>query len=56
MPNLSARQPAGWDEEEDGPWDAGYVDGEDGAGTTGGFFRQLSLTLTLALALALALP
>ena len=29
-PNLSARQPAGWEEEEDGPWDAGYVDGEDG--------------------------
>ena len=25
VPNLSAVRPAGWDEEEDGPWDPGYI-------------------------------
>ena len=41
VPDLTARPPPDWDEDEDGPFDAGFVDGVDGA-TVGGFFRQLS--------------
>ena len=41
VPNVDARPPPGWDEDEDGEFDAGYIDGVDGAGI-GGFFRQLS--------------
>ena len=41
VPDLNARPPPGWDEDEDGAFDAGFVDGIDGA-TVGGFFQQLS--------------
>ena len=40
VPDEYATLPAGWDEDEDGPWEAGLVDGPDGGG---GFFRQMSI-------------
>lgn len=39
VPDPSARAPIGWDEDEDGAWEAGLIDGGDGGG---GFFRQMS--------------
>mmetsp|Transcript_2159 Transcript_2159/g.6173 ORF Transcript_2159/g.6173 Transcript_2159/m.6173 type:complete len:440 (-) Transcript_2159:33-1352(-) len=41
VPDVDATPPPGWDEEEDGLFDAGFVDGVDGA-SVGGFFRQMS--------------
>lgn len=41
VPDVDARPPPGWDEDEDGAFDAGFIDGVDGA-SIGGFFRQLS--------------
>ena len=41
VPDVDATPPPGWDEEEDGLFNAGFVDGVDGA-SVGGFFRQMS--------------
>ena len=38
VPDVDATPPPGWDEEEDGLFNAGFVDGVDGA-SVGGFFR-----------------
>ena len=42
-------------EEEDGVWDAGYVDGEDGA-DIGGFFRRARQTPLMDAAAASGTP